>query len=112
MFSHRFIHSELYIFLFQSEFDTTLTGMMGALAEIQRKGDSMMAGIRRQREVLDELERKADQAVLRKQQAEAIANQIENEKLNLEVEVLELKGVKDTLMVEMAEDEVEMTRLD
>ena len=35
----------------KDEFGATLSGMMGALAEIQKKGDSMLAGIRRQREV-------------------------------------------------------------
>ena len=40
-----------YTFVFQDEFGATLSGMMGALAEIQKKGDSMLAGIRRQREV-------------------------------------------------------------
>ena len=40
-----------YTFAFQDEFGATLSGMMGALAEIQKKGDSMLAGIRRQREV-------------------------------------------------------------
>ena len=38
-------------FSFKDEFGATLSGMMGALAEIQKKGDSMLAGIRRQREV-------------------------------------------------------------
>ena len=84
--------------------------MMGALAEIQRKGDNMLAGIRRQREVLDMLERKAEQADRRREQAEVLARQMEDEKQNLEVEVVELKGIKDTLMVEMQEDEVEITR--
>ena len=28
------------------DFDETLTGMMGALAEIQKKGDSMLGSIR------------------------------------------------------------------
>ena len=40
-----------HTFAFQDEFGATLSGMMGALAEIQKKGDSMLAGIRRQREV-------------------------------------------------------------
>ena len=84
--------------------------MMGALAEIQRKGDSMLAGIRRQREVLDMLERKAEQAERRREQAEVLARELEDEKFNLEVEVLELKDVKDILMVEMKDEEVEMSR--
>ena len=85
--------------------------MMGALAEIQRKGDNMLAGIRRQREVLDMLERKAEQTERRREQAEVLARQMDGEKQNLEFDVLEMKGIKDTLMVEMQEDEVEMTRL-
>jgi hypothetical protein len=84
--------------------------MMGALAEIQRKGDNMLAGIKRQREVLDMLESKAEQAERRREQAEVFARQMEAEKQNLEVDVVELKGIKDTLMVEMKEDELEMTR--
>merc|ERR1711892_161889 len=94
-----------------NEFDSTLTGMMGALAEIQRKGDNMLAGIRRQREVLDHLERKAERAERRREQAEVLARQMETEKQNLETEVFELKFEKDTMMVEMQEDEVEMTRV-
>ena len=70
----------------------------------------MLAGIRRQREVLDMLESKAEQAERRREQAEVFARQMEAEKQNLEVDVVELKGIKDTLMVEMHEDEVEMTR--
>ena len=42
---------KLLNFSLQDEFGATLSGMMGALAEIQKKGDSMLAGIRRQREV-------------------------------------------------------------
>ena len=84
---------------------------MGALAEIQRKRDNMLAGIRRQREVLDMLERKAEQAERRREQAEVLARQMENEKQNLEDKVLELKAEKDTLMGEMKEDEMEMIRL-
>merc|ERR1711892_224610 len=94
-----------------NEFDSTLTGMMGALAEIQRKGDNMLSGIRRQREVLDHLERKAERAERRREQAEVLARQMETEKQNLEAEVLELKFEKDTMIVEMQEDEVEMTRV-
>jgi peptidoglycan hydrolase CwlO-like protein len=92
--------------ILQDDFDSTLTGMMGALAEIQRKGDNMLAGIRRQREVLDMLERKAEQAERRREQAEVLARQMENEKQNLEDKVLELKAEKDTLMGEMKEDEM------
>jgi hypothetical protein len=97
--------------ILQDDFDSTLTGTMGALAEIQRKRDNMLAGIRRQREVLDMLERKAEQAERRREQAEVLARQMENEKQNLEDKVLELKAEKNTLMGEMKEDEMEMIRL-
>ena len=85
--------------------------MMGALAEIQRKGDNMLTGIRRQREVLDDLVRKAEQAESRREQAEVLTRQMEDEKQNIEAKVLELKAEKDTLMGEMKEDEMEMIRL-
>ena len=71
----------------------------------------MLAGIRRQREVLEDLEMKAEQADRRRQQAEVLARQMEDEKQNLEDKVLELKAEKDTLMGEMEEDEMEMFRL-
>jgi len=94
-----------------SEFDSTLTGMMGALAEIQRKGDTMLAGIRRQREVLDRLEKKAEEAEKRKEEAEVLARQMESEKQKLEDEVMELKALKDSMKDEMQEDEGEMSRV-
>ena len=83
---------------------------MGALAEIQRKGDTMLAGIKRQREVLDNLERQAEQADRRREQSENLARQMEDEMQNLEANVLELKAEKDTLIGEMKEDEIEMSR--
>ena len=83
---------------------------MGALAEIQRKGDTMLSGIRRQMEVLNDLERKADQADQRRAHAEVLARQREDEKQKLEAKVLELKAEKDTLMGDMKEDEMEMFR--
>ena len=84
--------------------------MMGALAEIQRKGDTMLAGMRRQMEVLNDLERKTDQADKRRVHAEVLARQREDEKQKLEAKVLELKAEKDTLMGDMKEDEMEMSR--
>ena len=108
---HLNILQSYIVLYFQDDFDSTLTGMMGALAEIQRKGDTMLSGIRRQREVLEDLERKAEQADRRREQAEVLARQMEDEKQNLEAKVLELKAEKDTLMGDMKEDEMEMSRL-
>ena len=43
------------------DIDATLSGMLGALAEIQRKGDGMLAGIRRQQDQLSVLDRQVAQ---------------------------------------------------
>ena len=67
-----------------------MTRMMGALAKIQRKGDSLLDSIREQNEVLGHLQRKAEQAERRKQQAEVLSRQLEEEKKCFEAVVLEL----------------------
>ena len=87
-----------------------MTRMMGALAEIQRKGDSMLASIGKQSEVLGHLQRKADEAEKRKHQAEDLARQLEEEKKSLEAVVLELRGAKNMLVHEMEEEKIEMSR--
>ena len=84
--------------------------IMGALAEIQHKGDSMLVSIGKQSEVLGHLQRKADEAERRKHQAEVLASQLEEEKKNLEAVVLELRGTKNSLELEMEEEEIEMSR--
>ena len=84
---------------------------MGALVEIQRKGDSMLEGIRRQREVLEQLERKAEQAERRRAEAELLATEMEEKMHSLEKDVLGLKREKDALVLELEEDESHMTRL-
>merc|ERR1719278_153828 len=61
----------------KDEFGATLSGMMGALAEIQKKGDSMLAGIRRQREVLNQLEERASLAETRRKEEEAAILELE-----------------------------------
>ena len=55
--------------------------------------------------------RKAEQAESRREQAEVLTRQMEDEKQNIEAKVLELKAEKDTLMGEMKEDEMKMFRL-
>ena len=70
----------------------------------------MLAGIRRQREVLDHLEKKALEAERRRDEAERIASKMEDDMHNLESEVSELKVVKDALILEMEDDEFEMTK--
>ena len=67
-----------------------MTRMMGALAKIQRKGDSLLDSIGRQNEVLGHLQTKAEQAERKKQQAEVLSRQLEEEKKCLEAVVLML----------------------
>ena len=84
--------------------------MMSALAEIQRKGDSMLVSITRQSEMLVQLQKKADQAERRKERAEILAGKLEEEKSSLEAVILELKGAKDMLVTDMEKEEIEMSR--
>ena len=42
------------------EFDSTMTGMMGALVEIQKKGDNMLRAIARQQTRLADLKEEVD----------------------------------------------------
>ena len=86
--------------------------MMGALVEIQKKGDSMLEGIRRQREVLEQLERKAELADRRRAEAELLATEMEQKMHSLEEEVGGLRREKDALVLELEEDEIHMTRLE
>merc|ERR1711892_580296 len=65
-------------------------GMMGALADIQTKGDSMLAGIRWQKEMLETLEQNLEKT-----------ENLEEEKVGLESDVWELQGKKNQLMMEM-----------
>merc|ERR1719471_2741629 len=84
---------------------------MGALAEIQRKGDSMLGSIRRQKDVLEQLDKQVESAEKKRQQAEAEAKELEVVKNELEISVLELKDHKETMMAAMKEDEFQMTKI-
>ena len=84
--------------------------MMGALQEIQRKGDNMLASIKRQREVLERLERKAELAERKREEAEILARQMEDKKQRLEDDLEELSSEKESLMVKMKDDESEISR--
>merc|ERR1719430_1014111 len=81
----------------KDEFGVTLSGMMGALAEIQKKGDSMLAGIRRQRQILGELETRAAEAERRRQEEEVRILQLEDDRQQLETQMKELRGEKEKI---------------
>jgi len=81
----------------KDEFGATLSGMMGALAEIQKKGDSMLAGIRRQREVLNQLEERASLAETRRKEEEAAIAELESERVGLEEKVASMKEAEEKM---------------
>merc|ERR550532_2252006 len=81
----------------KDEFGATLSGMMGALAEIQKKGDSMLAGIRRQREVLNQLEERAALAETRRKEEEAAIVELESERIGLEQKVASMQEAEETI---------------
>lgn len=81
----------------KDEFGATLSGMMGALAEIQKKGDSMLAGIRRQREVLNQLEERAALAETRRKEEEAAIVELESERIDLEQKVSAMQEAEEKM---------------
>jgi len=81
----------------KDEFGATLSGMMGALAEIQKKGDSMLAGIRRQREVLNQLEERAALAETRRKEEEAAIVELESERIGLEQKVASMQEAEEKM---------------
>jgi len=81
----------------KDEFGATLSGMMGALAEIQKKGDSMLAGIRRQREVLNQLEERAALAETRRKEEEAAIVELESERIGLEQRVASMQEAEEKM---------------
>jgi len=81
----------------KDEFGATLSGMMGALAEIQKKGDSMLAGIRRQREVLNQLEERAALAETRRKEEEVAIVELESERIALEQNVASMQEAEEKM---------------
>merc|ERR1712088_921081 len=81
----------------KDEFGATLSGMMGALAEIQKEGDSMLAGIRRQREVLNQLEERASLAETRRKEEQAAIAELESERVGLEEKVASMREAEEKM---------------
>ena len=84
--------------------------MMGALADIQNKGDSMLAGIRWQKEMLDKLEKNLENTEKKMKEAEMKTQQLEEQKVDIESEVWELQVKKKDLLLEMKTEEEEIVR--
>ena len=83
--------------------------MMGALAEIQERGDKMVASIQNQREILDTLERSTEEAQKRRLSLEINSRELENQRKILEKEVEKLKDEKSQMMNSMNDSEKKLT---
>ena len=95
---------------FQDDIGLTLTGMMGALADIQERGDAMVSSINKQREVLDSLERSTEEAQLRRQTMEAASIKLEEDKERLEEQIKQLEDKKSGLVSSIRTDEQKLSR--
>ena len=80
------------------------------MTSIQSKGESMMASIAKQSQILGRLQDRAGMVERRRQTAEMMVEKLEVEKRKLESLVLMLKRAKDTLTKEMNREETEIQR--
>ena len=80
------------------------------MTSIQSKGESMMASIAKQSQILGRLQDRAGMVDRRRQTAEMMVEKLEVEKRKLESLVLMLKRAKDTLTKEMNKEETEIQR--
>merc|ERR1712106_1089349 len=87
------------------DFFASLVGFAGTLANIQDRGETMMDGIRSQREELLMLERKAEEADRKRKEADNIAEKVEEDNKKIETE---LSGKKEELLSQ----ETEVTKFD
>ena len=84
---------------------------MGAMAEIQKKGDNILASIQSQKKILEQLQDETEKV---QQQKEAIileSDNLEQRKLHLETEVKGLSNKKVQLTESLKDEKLEMTRL-
>ena len=96
--------------ILQDDIGLTLTGMMGALADIQERGDAMVSSINKQREVLDSLERSTEEAQVRRRTLEAASIKLEEDKERLEEQIKQLEAKKSGLVSSMKSDEQKLSR--
>ena len=84
--------------------------MMGTLAEIQEKGDHMVASINNQRAVLDELEDRTEEAEQTRLRLLDQSRVLQAEVINLEEDVAKLRTEKKELTEDMKTDEEKLSR--
>ena len=87
-----------------------MSGMMGTLAEIQEKGDHMVASINNQRAVLDELEDRTEEAEQTRLRLLDQSRVLQAEVINLEEDVAKLRNEKKELTEDMKTDEEKLSR--
>ena len=87
-----------------------MSGMMGTLAEIQEKGDHMVASINHQRAVLDELEDRTEEAEETRLRLLDQSRVLQAEVINLEEDVAKLRTEKKELTEDMKTDEEKLSR--
>ena len=83
--------------------------MMGALAEIQERGDKMVESINNQREILNQLEKTTEEAQKKRLGLEISSRELENERKNLAKEVDKLKSEKTEMINSMKDNEKKLT---
>ena len=83
--------------------------MMGALAEIQERGDKMVESINNQREILNQLEKTTEEAQKKRLDLEISSRELENERKNLAKEVDKLKSEKSEMINSMKDNEKKLT---
>lgn len=93
------------------EFGMTLSGMMNALADIQRRGDLMLEGVRIQAEKLEEINQKI--AVRRKEYEDLTieVNKMKEEKKSLGRNIVSLRREKDAVVIDVAGHKDKMTKM-
>ena len=87
-----------------------MSGMMGTLAEIQEKGDHMVASINNQRAVLNELEDRTEEAEETRLRLLDQSRVLQAEVINLEEDVAKLRNEKKELTEDMKTDEEKLSR--
>ena len=94
----------------EGDIGATLAHMMGAMEEIQQKGDNILASIQTQRKILEELQEETKQVQKDKEAIILETDKLEDRKLQLETEITSLSDKKTKMKVSMEEEKQEMTR--
>ena len=84
--------------------------MMGAMAEIQQKGDNILASIQTQRMILEQLQEETKKVQHDKEAIILETDQLVKKRNTLETEITNLAEKMTKMAVSMEEEKQEMTR--